>query len=68
MSKYGGESFKAITTEAVLSDSKAKGQMKEKRFTKEASLFNNKSQATNTLAYSSAKIMTTVEALFTTMN
>jgi hypothetical protein len=43
-------------------------KMKEKRFTKEANLFNNKSQATNTLVYSSAKIMTTVEALLTTMN
>jgi hypothetical protein len=43
-------------------------KMKEKSFTKEANLFNNKSQAINTLAYSSATIMTTVEALFTTMN
>ncbi len=63
-----GESFKAITTEAVLFDSTAMDKMKEKRLTKEANLFNNKSQATNTLAYSSVKIMTKVEALFTTMN
>jgi hypothetical protein len=31
MSKYGGESFKAITTEAVLFDSTAKGQDERKK-------------------------------------